>query len=79
MQVTSIHTIHSDILQCCNLIKQPVGLFLLLLHFVLDILQLVTYSFQKEICEEENLTTQLPPMPCVYCTFSSLGYPAGTF
>jgi len=27
------------------------------------------YSFQQESCEEENLTTQLPPMPCVYNRF----------
>jgi len=75
----TLRTIHGGILQCCKLIKQPVGLVLLLLHFVLDNLQLVPNSLQQESCEEENLTTQLPPMPYVYHIFPYLGFPAGTF
>ena len=52
-----IRTIHGGILESCKLIKQPVGLVLLLLHFVLDILQLVPNSLQQESCEQENLTS----------------------
>ena len=73
-----IRTIHGGILESCKLIKQPVGLVLLLLHFVLDILQLVPNSLQQESCEQENLTSQLPPLPCAYHGFPYLGYPAGT-
>ena len=54
------------ILQSCKLIKQSASL---VLHFVLDILQLVLNSLQQESCEEVNLTSQLPPMPRVYHRF----------
>ena len=77
-----LRTIHGGISQCCKLIKHPAGLVLLLLHFVLDILQLVPNSLQQESCKWENLTTQLPPMPWIYGRFDFLTYlgsPAGTF
>ena len=66
-------TIHSSISQSCKLIEQPVDLVLLLLHFGLDILQLVLNTpqlllncLQQESCEQENLTSQLPPITCFY-------------
>jgi len=77
--IYTLRTIHGGISQHCKLIKQPVGLVMLLLHFVLDNLQLVPSSLQQESCEEENLTTQLQPMPYVYHIFPYLGFPAGTF
>ena len=52
-----LRTIHGGISQRCKLIKQPVGL---VLHFVVDNLQLVLNSLQQESCEWENLLTQLP-------------------
>ena len=66
-------TIHSSISQSCKLIEQPVDLVLLLLHFGLDILQLVLNTpqlllncLQQESCEQENLTSQLPPITCFW-------------
>ena len=66
-------TIHSSISQSCKLIEQPVDLVLLLLHFGLGILQLVLNTpqlvlncLQQESCEQENLTSQLPPITCFY-------------
>ena len=53
------------VLQCCKLIKCPVGLGL-------DDLQLVRNSVQQESCGWENLSTQvLPPMPCNFLTWVS--------
>ena len=95
MHVTrySLPTINGGIPQSCKLVKQPVGLVLLFLHFVLDILklvlnipqlvlnipQLVLNSLQQESWQQENLTSQLLPMSCVYDGFPYLGCPAGTF
>jgi len=87
MHVTrySLPTINGGIPQSCKLVKQPVGLVLLFHHFVLDILklvlnipQLVLNNLQQESWQQENLTSQLLPISCVYDGFPYLGYPAET-